>query len=213
MLANPNNPTGNLLNGEGLLRLLDEVEFVIVDESFVDFIGAEYSVRQMLRSHKNLVVVQSLTKFFAIPGLRLGFAAAEESIIKQLNLGKDVWNVNYLAHKVGAAALADENYIIKTRHWLEEERAYVKECLSGIKNLKYFDPTVNFVLIKLETESIALKVIEELRKHKILVRSCANFRGLNLSYIRLAIRNHKENRRVIDLLAQILFRNLSSRNQ
>ena len=115
VLANPNNPTGNLFESNSISKLLDEVEFVMIDESFIDFLSDDFSIRKLLKTQKNLVVVQSLTKFFAVPGLRLGFAAADESIIKRLELGKDVWNVNYLAQKAGVAALNDEEYIIKTR--------------------------------------------------------------------------------------------------
>ena len=200
VLANPNNPTGNLLKNSSISRLFDEVEFVIIDESFIDFLGDNFSTRKLLRTQKNLVIVQSLTKFFAIPGLRLGFAAADESVIKRLELGKDVWNVNYLAQKAGVAALADEEYIIKTRNWLSEEKIYINERLSKIDTLNYFEPTVNFVLIKFASEATALNVTEELKKQNILVRSCSNFRGLDSDYIRLAIRSREENCRVIDLL-------------
>ena len=209
VLANPNNPTGNLLESKNLLRLLDKVDFVMVDESFIDFVGDDYSVRRLISKHKNLTVVHSLTKFFAIPGLRLGFAIADESIIKRLELGKDVWNVNYLAQKVGVAALNDDEYIDKTRRWITEEKLYITERLRQIANLEVFEPTVNFVLIKFQSEDIALKVIENLKRNKILVRSCANFRGLNSSYIRMAIRRREENDKIIDLLKRFFAVNLT----
>ena len=85
-----------------------------------------------------------------------------------------------------------------------EEKGYIHERLSKIDNLRHFRPTVNFVLIKFASESTALKVIDELKDQKILVRSCANFRGLDSGYIRLAIRSREENCKVIDSIIRIL---------
>ena len=205
VLANPNNPTGNLLpiNDNFIMKLLDNVEFVMIDESFVDFVGDDYSIRQLIKSHHNLIIVQSLTKFFAIPGLRLGFAIAAEAVIKRLEFGKDVWNVNYLAQKAGVAMLADEEYINETRRWLAVEREYVTDQLKNINGIKYFKPTVNFVLIKFKSVENALKVIDKLKSYRILVRSCSNFRGLDGSYIRMAIRRREENRKVLDILSSM----------
>ena len=203
ILANPNNPTGNLLDSREVIKLLENVEFVVIDESFVDFLGDEYSVRQLTKSYSNLVVVQSLTKFFAIPGLRLGFGIANEAVINRLELGKDVWNVNYLAQKVGVAALNDVDYINKTRCWIAAEKVYITNRLCSIEGIKYFEPTVNFVLMKFKTVDIALKMIDTLKSHKILVRSCANFPGLDGSYIRMAIRSHEENCKVLDVLERL----------
>ena len=203
ILGNPNNPTGELVTCDDIGKLLTKVEFVVVDESFVDFLGDEYSVRQLTKSYSNLVVVQSLTKFFAIPGLRLGFAIADEAVINRLELGKDVWNVNYLAQKAGVAALDDVDYINKTRRWLATEKDYIIDRLRNIEGIKYFEPKVNFVLIKFKTEELAFKVIDTLRSHKILVRSCANFLGLDGSYIRMAIRSREENCKVLDILERL----------
>ena len=203
VLANPNNPTGNLLESREIIELLEGVEFVVIDESFVDFLGDEYSIRQLTKSYSNLVVVQSLTKFFAIPGLRLGFAIADKAVINRLELGKDVWNVNYLAQKVGTAALNDVDYINKTRCWIAAEKVYITNRLCSIEGIKYFEPTVNFVLMKFKTVDIALKMIDTLKSHKILVRSCANFPGLDGSYIRMAIRSHEGNCKVLNVLERL----------
>ena len=206
ILGNPNNPTGTLLDGADVLKLLDAVDFVVVDESFVDFLGDDYSVRQLIRTHNNLIVVHSLTKFFAIPGLRLGFAAADEDIIKRLESGKDVWNVNFLAQKAGVAALNDIHYITSTRRQLAEEKIFFKEHLQAIEGIKVFEPTVNFVLMKFKMPQIAVKIIDELKRQKILVRNCGNFRGLDESYIRTAIRSRQENIKLFEGLNDIIRR-------
>ena len=200
VLANPNNPTGNLINSENLSKLLKTNVFVMVDESFIDFVGDDFSVRALCLENKNLIIAQSLTKFFAIPGLRLGFAIADDELVKRLELCKDVWNVNYLAQKAGVAALSDEEYILRTQNWIINEKKIIVTRLKMIVDVKFFWPTVNFVLIKFENNEVANDIIKLLKNNKILVRSCANFRGLDGSYIRMAIRQREENDRVINII-------------
>ena len=200
MLARPNNPTGNVLSPEEILRLAQAAS-VIVDESFIDFIGVE-SVRKL--AAERISVVQSLTKIFAIPGLRLGFAVVEENLARRLNLAKDVWNVNFLAQKAGAIALADEDFLRRTLAWLEVEREFFIGRLKALRGLKVFPPSANFVLIKVASPELAEKILRGLRREKILLRSCANFVGLDGSYLRSAIRSRAENLRLLDALEKIL---------
>lgn len=197
IIGRPNNPTGNLISIEEVLRLA-EVANIIVDESFIDFLEIE-SARQFIT--EKIAVVQSLTKIFAIPGLRLGFAVAEENLASQLNLAKDVWNVNFLAQKAGVAALSDEDFLIKTRSWLKSEQKFFVNRLKNLRGVKIFPPTVNFILLQHEN---AQKILSELRREKILLRNCANFTGLNESYLRSAIRSREENILLLDALEKIL---------
>ena len=195
ILARPNNPTGNLIAAEKILQLA-EVSNVVVDESFIDFLNAE-SVRKFVS--KKISVVQSLTKIFAIPGLRLGFALVEENLARRLNLSKDVWNVNFLAQKAGAAALEDEDFLRRTRAWLEVEKKFFVERLKNL-GVKVFPPTANFVLFRHER---AEEILHKLRRKKILLRSCANFAGLDETFLRSAIRSREENLRLFNALEKI----------
>lgn len=196
IIGRPNNPTGNLIAAEEILRLA-QVASVIVDESFIDFIDAE-SLRKF--AAEKISVVQSLTKIFAIPGLRLGFAVVEENLARRLNFSKDVWNVNFLAQKAGVAALADEDFLQRTRAWLAIEKSFFVERLKNLRGVEVFSPTVNFVLFKHER---AKDILNELRRKKILLRGCANFVGLDETYLRSAIRSRKENLRLFDVLEKI----------
>ena len=189
IIGRPNNPTGNLISAEKILRLAEVVR-VVVDESFIDFTDVE-SVRKF--ASEKISVVQSLTKIFAIPGLRLGFAVVEKNLASRLNLSKDVWNVNFLAQKAGAAALTDEEFLRRTRAWLDVEKKFFVERLTNLRGIKVFPPTANFVLLKLNSVDTAEKILRELRGEKILLRSCANFAGLDGSFLRSAIRSRKEN--------------------
>lgn len=204
MMASPNNPTGEILNAVEIERLLEIAPTVLVDESFIDFVEDEKSVKRLIAERKNLIVVTSMTKFYAIPGLRLGYAIAEEKLIEQLNLSKDVWNVNHLAQKAGVIALTDNEYIKRTKDWLKVERKFVFERLKQINKLKVFEPTVNFVLIKFESEIKASEVLNKLKYQKILLRSCSNFRGLDGRYIRMAIKIRTDNERTIRLIERVM---------
>ena len=197
IIGRPNNPTGNLIDAEEILRLA-EVSSVLVDESFIDFLDVE-SVRRLVSD--KISVVQSLTKIFAIPGLRLGFAVVEENLARRLNLSKDVWNVNFLAQKAGVAALTDEDYLRRTRAWLAAEKNFFVERLSNLRGVEVFPPSVNFVLFRHEQ---AERILKELRREKILLRSCANLAGLDGSYLRSAIRSREENLKLFNELEKFV---------
>lgn len=199
IIGRPNNPTGNLISVEEILQLAEKFS-VVVDESFIDFLPIE-SARNFLS--EKIFVVQSLTKIFAIPGLRLGFAVAEKNFAERLNFAKDVWNVNFLAQKAGVVALSDEKFLLDTRIWLEAEKKYFAEELSEL-TIKIFPPSVNFILIRLNSKELATVVLKKLRDKKILVRNCANFLGLDERYLRLAIRTRAENNFLLEALREIL---------
>ena len=198
IVCNPNNPTGRLRSVDEILSL--KAARLIVDESFIDFVGDEQSVKKFVGQRDGLIVVQSLTKIFAIPGLRLGFAVAPADVITQLDRAKDVWNVNYLAQIAGVAALNDLDYLKRTRRWIEIERRHVYDRLRSFDGVEVFEPTANFVLIKFESERRARAVCEALAEENILVRRCDNFRGLDGRYIRMAIRLRAENDRLLNII-------------
>ena len=202
VVCNPNNPTGDLHSVDEILNL--NAARVIVDESFIDFVGDDYSVKKFVGQREGLIVVQSLTKIFALPGLRLGFAVADRSTVEQLERSKDVWNVNYLAQTAGVAALNDQEYMARTRHWIEGERRYMFERLSDLDGVEVFEPTANFILIKFDSERRARAVLDGLSAKNILVRSCENFRGLDGRYIRMAIRLRAEDDLLLNTLQSIL---------
>ena len=200
IIGRPNNPTGNLISLDAIKKFSRAVN-VVADESFIDFRAIE-SARELV--NKKISVVQSLTKIFAIPGLRLGFAVVEENLAQRLNFAKDVWNVNFLAQKAGVVALADEKFLQDTRIWLDAEKKYFVDKLKELPAVKVFEPTVNFVLIKLASKELANFAVKKLRDEKILVRSCGNFVGLDERFLRLAIRRRSENDLLIDTLNKIL---------
>ena len=206
VLGNPNNPTGCLLRQreiQNLLALLPDNTWLLVDESFLDFLEETepYTVRKLAETHAHVVVVQSLTKFYALPGLRLGFGIAHSKLARRLEMGKDVWNVNLLAQKAGVAALAQTAYAQKTRQWLQTEKGYLAEQLAKCTNWKIYAPTVNFLLVRLP-EADGPAVVSGLRSLGVLVRDCSNYPGLDEHYLRIAVRSHQENMQFLQALKE-----------
>lgn len=201
LIGNPNNPTGTLTSSEQLETLLRAAKKtgtdIIVDESFLDFRedADMYTVRSLASAYNNLFIVQSLTKFYAIPGLRLGFAIVPSARREQLEQHKDVWNVNCLAQYAGIAALKDTQYQEMTRQYVRHAAIDLYEKVQSIQGLHPIAPSVNFMLIDASSTGLSAAAIgEALRNHGILIRDCANYPGLNPFYFRIAVRRDEENK-------------------
>lgn len=211
ILGNPNNPTGQLISKDNLVKLVEKAADcnvdIIVDESFLDFRQDrdKYSLVQLAGEYGNLLVISSLTKMFAIPGLRLGYGICHSQRVKVMEYHKDTWNVNLLAQKAGAAALADKEYIEKTRENTQKNIRDMYNLLGEIKDIKVFEPAVNFILVKLEQSQLSSRELQKrMKKHGVLIRDCSNYPGLNDKYIRLAIRDGESNREVAAILNKCL---------
>lgn len=210
-LCNPNNPTGTLYTKEDVELLIEHAEnngaYIVVDESFMEFIRSEdkFSVLDLVPRYHNLMVLRSMTKFYALPGLRLGFAVADEEVLVPLYRAKDPWNVNTLAQKAGLAALADTTYQRRSRTYTRTEINYLYEELLHFRKLKVYEPTVNFILAKIIADDLnASSLREQLLQQGILIRDCSNYPGLNDKYIRFAVRTRAENDALIDALEAVL---------
>lgn len=210
-LGNPNNPTGTSITSQDLEKILHYAHrnhcFVVVDESFIDFLpnATNYTVRHLIKNYKNLIVLHSLTKFYAIPGLRLGFVITSPEFTQKLHHAKDPWNVNCLAQIAGIAALQDKEYQEKSRSFMKQEIDFFYKNLIAINTLKIYRPMVNFVLVNLEKTNIkSHELRKQLLKRDILIRDCANYPGLSNQYVRFAIKRHDENIFFIETLKKIL---------
>lgn len=210
VLGNPNNPTGTMFTAEELEECMENVPgmpWFLVDESFMDFRedAARHTVRHLVEKYPRLFVVQSLTKFYALPGLRLGFGVASPKVVERLEAAKDVWNVNLLAQKAGVAALSDENYRKETLQWIAREREYMETALREIHGMRVFPPSVNFVLADVGgSGKDASYILSEMKRRGILLRDCSNYPFLDHRYLRMAIRTHEENMRLMAAWGEII---------
>ncbi len=216
-IGNPNNPTGCLVEKQFISRLAENSPntAIIVDESFLDFLLSDepYSVRRMVSSYSNLYVLTSLTKFFAIPGLRLGFGIVSEPMVDRLDMQKDPWNVNLLAHKAGIAALSATEYQDKTRSYVAVEKEYLANSINELGlGIKLFRPSVNFILMDIrdcrlsgikEKHLTADEVTRAYREKGVLVRNCDNYPLLGDTYIRIAVRTRAENEQFVKITNEI----------
>lgn len=210
-IGNPNNPTGTLFTVEDMELLIEHAEnngcFVVVDESFMDFIKTSeaFSVLPLVEKYHNLFVLHSLTKFYALPGLRLGFAATDHEVLDPLYQAKDPWNVNSLAQIAGMVALEDKVYQRRSRTYTRTEINYLYEELETFDKLKVYEPTVNFILVNIEkTNMTANELKTKLLEYGIVIRNCENYPGLNEYFVRFAVRTREENDELIDALTEIL---------
>lgn len=207
-ICNPNNPTGTITNKEVIINIakkaLSTDTIVAIDESFLDFVrdGESYSLIDLLNEHKNVFIIKSMTKLFAIPGIRIGYGICKsQEIISKLELVSVPWNINVLAEKAALAALKDKEYIEKTISYIEEEKTHLYKELSEFNEIKVFNPSVNFIMFKIN-KNIDLKL--ELMKENIIIRSCNNYIGLDDSYYRVAVRTREENNKLITALKKVI---------
>ena len=205
VLGNPNNPTGNLLLKKDLLALARKLaKFdcqLLIDESFLDFCLDEsrYTLRREAAKHQNILLVRSLTKFFAIPGLRLGFALGNEELLLKMEQAKDVWDVNLLAQAAGAAALHDRKYQKKTKEFIAEEKNYLAGSLWASGQVKVYMPSVNFLFVRLKWARYTDELLDFFRQNHILIRDCRHYPGLERGFLRLAVRTREENDRLFSV--------------
>lgn len=204
-LATPNSVTGQLIAKTELEKIADialtRKNFVVVDEAFVDFVEAE-SIKALVRRNPYLIVLRSLTKYYALPGLRLGYLLGEVSRVAQLAAYQEPWSVNAPALNVAVACLKAPSFAIKTERWLEQERKFVFERLTAIDGLYPFQSQTNFLLVKIkETGADAMQLRGFLLRKKILIRACDSF-GLGINYFRVAVRRRKDNRRLLAALKE-----------
>lgn len=211
IICNPNNPTGQLLSKSELMRLaLGAAESqitLVLDEAFIDFLPAELSVSMLpeITSLANLVILRSLTKFFAIPGLRLGLLAGHPTLIEKLHGYKDPWSVNVLAQLAGIAGVMDYDYIAESIDLIQREKAYLYHAVSDISQIHAFWPTVNYLLMELvNTSWTSTRLTAELGQKGILVRDCANYKNLTDKFVRVAVKDHAANVRLVNCLHHIL---------
>jgi len=210
-IGNPNNPTGTLLTSNDIEKIVSQAKenncFVVVDESFIDFLpdSEKYTSRHLVKYFDNLLVLHSLTKFYAIPGLRLGFAITNSKLTKSLHKVKDPWNVNALAQTAGIAALKDLKYQENSRAFMVQEIDFFYESLKTITKIKVYKPTVNFILANIESSTLNSAELKSIfLNENILIRDCSNYPGLSEYYVRFAIKNHDENVFLIKGLKKIL---------
>ncbi|HDZ77568.1 MAG TPA: threonine-phosphate decarboxylase [Candidatus Omnitrophica bacterium] len=210
-ICNPNNPTSKVCSYDELLFLAKRANvnnaLFIIDEAFIDFLPNpdKASLVKALSDTRNILIIRSLTKFFTIAGLRVGYLIADKRLIKRLSNFSYPWAVNYFAQECAKCAFLDNRYINKSRGLISKEKDFLYDKLCEFKELKVYYPYVNFILCRILTQRInSHQLFTKLAKKGIFIRDCSNFRGLNNQYFRLAIKTRKDNACILGELKKIL---------
>ena len=207
-LANPNNPTGKVLDREYLVRVLEKCRqkniLVVLDECFIEFCQRENFILDELDKYPNLIVIRAFTKIFAIPGVRLGYMLCSDKVL--LQKVKDhipEWNLSTFAQWAGLCCIGQDEYISKTIECVKIEREFL---INGIKELevkgiqiKAYESDVNFILIR-----TGVPLYDKLLQKRILIRDCENFEGLSKGYYRIAVKNRAENERLLKAIGECI---------
>lgn len=207
-LCNPNNPTGSLINRKDVISLAEKCAssgvFLIVDEAFIELSDPHESVADIAASNDFVIVLRSITKTFAIPGLRIGFAVASPGFAGLLNNIRLHWNVNSIAAAVCEKLLGNsEDYLKKTLSLLKIERAWLSSKLGAFRGFKPYPSDSNFILINLGDFGLgSIELTERMLRQGIIIRECASFDLRN--HIRVAVRKRSENRKLISAFTHVI---------
>jgi threonine-phosphate decarboxylase len=206
ILCNPNNPTGMLIPKAEMLEIaryaLDQGVRLIVDESFMDYAESESIVKDAVQT-PHIICVRSFDAFFGLPGIRAGYAVANEATAAVIREGQEPWTLNIPAEQAAIAALNDWGYIKRTRRLVQGERDRLLSALRILPGVETFPCSANFILFKL-TSFDGFTLIQKLGERGMFVRECSSFPGLDSRYIRIAVRTRRENIRLIKALRELL---------
>ena len=202
LLNNPHNPTGKLFSRDSILPYLEQFALVVVDEAFMDFVppNEEQSLIPVVQEYANLVILRSLTKFYSLPGLRLGYAIAHPDCLAKWQLWRDPWPVNTLAAAAAIAALQDTEFQQQTWAWLPPARNQLFQGLAKIPGLQPQASAANFLLVESQESTSQLQQ-QLLKHHQILIRDCLSFKELGDRFFRVAVRSHSDNQRLLTALS------------
>ncbi|WP_125580344.1 threonine-phosphate decarboxylase CobD [Levilactobacillus cerevisiae] len=204
-LCNPNNPSGQCISDDALVPLVAYCNrhdlTLILDEAFMDLtVTANHGWANRLTARDNVVVVRSVTKLFAVPGLRLGYALTASVQLQQaLRDYSEPWTVNILAARFGQHMFEQQTYLAATATWLQTEQPWLQQHLRQIPYLQVVPSTTSYILLKSQVPHLR----ERLWQAGILIRDCANYVGLTPGYYRVAVKDHAANQKLMRALWQL----------
>ena len=208
IICNPNNPTGSAIYIHDMRRILDACMecniFVMVDETYAEFAENinEISSVSLIRTYDNLAILRGTSKFFASPGLRLGYAICSNSdLIQSINRRKDPWTINSIAVIAGTLMFKDEEYIKQTRELIKTERDRLYKLFEKSDRFKPYRPEGNFMLLKILEDGLTSgKLFDKCIRQGLMIRDCSTFPYLGENFIRFCFMNPEDNNKLASLL-------------
>lgn len=208
VLCNPNNPTGTAINNEQIKIILEKCKFLMIDETYAEFSSKSENIfaTSLVNNYNNLFIIRGTSKFFGVPGIRLGYGiCSNNNILNKINKYKDPWSVNSIANLIGITMFSDIEYIDKTRNLILNEKNYIYKELSKIENLKVYKTNSNFILCKILNNKItSTELFEFLIKYNILIRDAKDFTFLDNTFFRFCILSENNNKLLIEKLKEVL---------
>lgn len=212
IICNPNNPTSSAIKRDKMRRILDACKtldiFVLVDETYVEFAEDYDSISciPLTSAYNNLCLLRGVSKFFAAPGLRLGYAiCGDTDLMKDIGSIKDPWTVSSLAEVSGQLMFRDADYIKATKELIASERQRVCSELKNISGIKVYDPVANFVLCRITKENVDADILFDnaIRKN-LMIRNCSSFPFLDNKYFRICFMSPTDNDRLLTVIRKTL---------
>jgi threonine-phosphate decarboxylase len=208
-ICNPNNPTGVLTPRSVLEDIVQaarkQATAVIIDETFIDF-NENQSLKLKVKVLDNLYILRSMTKFFALPGLRAGYLISSAENIKKMKDQQEPWTMNALAQYAGTESLRDRAYIRRSVEYIKTARRELAAGLKKIACLTVFESGANYLLVKLHGAAPVnvAGLYEQLLKRWIIIRQCNTFQRMGDSFFRVAVKKKSENKILVSGLKKIL---------
>lgn len=203
-LCRPNNPSGTLVERELIERMLAEGQrygsMLIVDEAFVDFVTPDERLTALLARYDNLLLLRSMTKFYTIPGLRLGYLLGDEAAVSRIAALQLPWSINAPAAALVEPLLADRQFHERTLAWLDAERPRFEHELRAL-GLRVVPSRANFLLLQDSGPRPMPALLTHLAHGGIMARHTHNFVGLEGAWLRVAVRSRRENQRLLEAIA------------
>jgi threonine-phosphate decarboxylase len=207
LLANPQNPSGTICDVGNMQRLIEMAAqssiTVLLDEAFIDYSPGR-SLTQRSIEQANVIVFRSVTKFFAIPGLRVAYAVSLSSNVDAMNRFIAPWPIARFGSDGVCTALRDKVYAEESRLTNDRRRLWLEQELAGL-NIATYPSGANFLLLRFSAGvDVSLLWEQMIVEEQIVLRSCANFEGLESGHLRIAVRSELENERLIRGLERVL---------
>ena len=208
VICNPNNPTSSCITSADMRHILDACKeydiYVMVDETYVEFAEnmEEIDSVPLTNYYNNIVILRGTSKFFAAPGLRLGYAiTGNRNLIKAINTRKNPWTINSLAVVAGETMFSDTAYIKETKDLITKERARMYQAFCESPDYKVYKPSGNFMLVRiLRNDLTSQELFDRAIREKMMIRDCSTFPFLDNKYIRFCIMNPEDNDRLLHCL-------------
>lgn len=212
VICNPNNPTSGALHHAQLRTIFEYAKkvgtFIVIDETYVEFARdyKDITAVTLTEEYSNFIVLRGVSKFFAAPGLRLGYAVtSNQELLDTIRKKQNPWTVNSLAEQAGILMFKDTEYIKRTQElmWQEQDRMY--EIFAASKDYKPYKANANFILLKILNPDLdASTLFDRCIRQGLMIRNCSSFPYLNEKFIRFCFMKPEDNDRLVEVLLKFI---------